>query len=393
MQLILDLLVITIQIYIGSHFIRHAYHRLKPVPPKKTIVIAAAFGILAVLIALFVEPLFIPSDFNKYPNLIVLKYTFSIGIIEELAKFLPLALFIYSKKYFKSIPDALFFFGVVGFVFGIIEDIGYTQANGFATGIFRILTGAPGHVAYTTLAGYGLALRKELKKSWLIVSVYVALAITLHAIWDYLASTSSRGSGIRIYFALLEILFLVVIINVIVFQLFRVGSREDRENKIKSALNNAICKNCGFKNDVDIKICVKCANPLIDLENNLGVVKSSVVIDGHSQLLLADEQQSSTKLTATSDRKFKTTYILALLFGWLGLDRLYLKKTITGILKLITLGGLGIWNIYDLCMLLVGKTKDKKHRILAERDIDLKLTLTTTLIFIVVSSALIVFMP
>lgn len=45
--------------------------------------------------------------------------------------------------------------------------------------------------------------------------------------------------------------------------------------------------------------------------------------------------------------------LLALLFGFLGLDRFYLGKIKTGILKLITLGGFGIWWCIDATLLLL----------------------------------------
>lgn len=44
---------------------------------------------------------------------------------------------------------------------------------------------------------------------------------------------------------------------------------------------------------------------------------------------------------------------LSLFFGFLGLDRFYLGKIKTGILKLITLGGFGIWWFIDAALLLL----------------------------------------
>jgi len=48
------------------------------------------------------------------------------------------------------------------------------------------------------------------------------------------------------------------------------------------------------------------------------------------------------------------SWIVALLLsifpGYLGIDRFYLGYTGTGILKLITGGGLGIWWLIDLCL-------------------------------------------
>ncbi len=56
--------------------------------------------------------------------------------------------------------------------------------------------------------------------------------------------------------------------------------------------------------------------------------------------------------------KSKTTaLILAILLP--GIDRIYLGKVGTGILKIITGGGLGIWWIIDIISIASGKATDK----------------------------------
>jgi len=61
-------------------------------------------------------------------------------------------------------------------------------------------------------------------------------------------------------------------------------------------------------------------------------------------------------------KSFMTTWILSLLLGSLGVDRFYLGKIGTGIAKLLTAGGLGIWSIVDLIITLTGNTRDKDGR-------------------------------
>ncbi|WP_010524795.1 TM2 domain-containing protein [Nesterenkonia sp. F] len=63
----------------------------------------------------------------------------------------------------------------------------------------------------------------------------------------------------------------------------------------------------------------------------------------------------------TAPRKsFIATWLLSWLLGGLGIDRFYLGKVGTGLLKLVTFGGLGIWYLIDLIMVLVGATRDKQ---------------------------------
>jgi TM2 domain-containing membrane protein YozV len=45
------------------------------------------------------------------------------------------------------------------------------------------------------------------------------------------------------------------------------------------------------------------------------------------------------------------TLVFSVLLGWLGIDRFYMGYVGLGILKLITLGGAGIWWIIDLVLI------------------------------------------
>jgi len=65
------------------------------------------------------------------------------------------------------------------------------------------------------------------------------------------------------------------------------------------------------------------------------------------------------------EKSFMATFLLALLFGTFGADRFYLGKTGTGVLKLLTLGGYGLWSLIDLILVLVGAQNDIFGRALA----------------------------
>ena len=61
-----------------------------------------------------------------------------------------------------------------------------------------------------------------------------------------------------------------------------------------------------------------------------------------------------------SEKSFVITLILCILLGGLGIHRFYVGKIWTGILMLLTLGGLGIWELIDTIMIAMQKFKDNK---------------------------------
>jgi TM2 domain-containing membrane protein YozV len=61
----------------------------------------------------------------------------------------------------------------------------------------------------------------------------------------------------------------------------------------------------------------------------------------------------------TSEKNFVATLLLCVLLGGLGVHRFYVGKIGTGILQLITMGGLGIWALIDLIIIAIGKFTDK----------------------------------
>ena len=59
-----------------------------------------------------------------------------------------------------------------------------------------------------------------------------------------------------------------------------------------------------------------------------------------------------------SNKSWVLLLLLSIFLGGLGIDRFYLGKIGTGILKLITFGGLGAWWLIDIILVVTGRLKD-----------------------------------
>ncbi|MEP6989542.1 MAG: TM2 domain-containing protein [bacterium] len=59
-----------------------------------------------------------------------------------------------------------------------------------------------------------------------------------------------------------------------------------------------------------------------------------------------------------SEKRILPAALLCFLFGIFGAHRFYVGRTSTAVVQLLTLGGLGIWAMIDLILIIAGAFKD-----------------------------------
>lgn len=66
-----------------------------------------------------------------------------------------------------------------------------------------------------------------------------------------------------------------------------------------------------------------------------------------------------TGANGASSKRILPAVLLCFFLGWLGVHRFYVGKVGTGVIQMVTLGGLGIWTLIDFIVLLFGNFTDK----------------------------------
>ncbi|MHB1865211.1 MAG: PrsW family intramembrane metalloprotease [Candidatus Saccharimonadales bacterium] len=214
---------------------------------------AAGIGLAAAIVSAIVENLFIPVNSVKVgaPLTSLITSFLVVAVIEETLKFLPLALFVYPRKFFNEHTDGIIYFAIVGLGFGLPENILYTLQFGAKAGAGRLLMTPFFHAAITSVVGYNLAKAKLAKKNPLSIWPVFILAIALHALYDF-----GLSSGTNLFVFISVTITLALSANF--FYLYFKASDKDEDLGLATAGHNKYCRSCGSNNHNHYLYCTNC---------------------------------------------------------------------------------------------------------------------------------------
>lgn len=221
--------------------------------PIAVLWLAVGFGFCGALLAAFLEGYLINVDNLSpgTPHSTLLLTTLGIGVIEELFKFVPLAIVIYKRRYFNEHTDGVIYFALAGLGFGLPENILYTIQFGTETGLTRLLLTPLFHAAITGMVGYFLAKRKLARLPVLGICLPLAGAIVLHGLYNF-----GLASG-NLFYASGSLLITLAASAGLFLVFWRAGAL-DRARGLSAVGSNAFCRSCGFANPRRHLYCTHC---------------------------------------------------------------------------------------------------------------------------------------
>jgi RsiW-degrading membrane proteinase PrsW (M82 family) len=240
------------------YLLKHDHGRSLPVA---SLWLAFGFGILANILAGFLELRLFPKEFWLSPHSISmgldLLFFLGIGFLEESVKFVPLALYIYRKPYFKEHTDGVIYFAICGLTFGLGENILYTMSFGVKVGIARLILTPFLHAAATSILGYYLVSMKinsRNRKKFILACLIIPV---IHGLYDFGLFSD------KLQLTILS-LMLTLLLSLGLFLYFM--SANDLDKKAAMARAGAspqnFCGNCGKANIHHALFCEYCGNRL-----------------------------------------------------------------------------------------------------------------------------------
>ncbi len=141
---------------------------------------------------------------------------FKIGLVEEIAKMIPLVImYLCFRSQFKEPLDYVAFAAISALGFAAAENTLYFISNNGAVISARAILTSVGHMFYSSLIGYRIVLTKyrDIKPKILIIPGFIVIVILSHAFYDFWLLYGNGNGLISILFFLVTVSWYATILN------------------------------------------------------------------------------------------------------------------------------------------------------------------------------------
>ena len=166
--------------------------------PVKMILIVLGLGAVCAGLALVLEIAVdkpIAAAFNNNPAMwLVVDNFVGVALMEEISKMLVVMLVVWRHSQFNCRFDGIVYGVAASLGFAALENVKYTLAYGFQTGMIRAFTAIPGHFIFGVFMGAMIGMAKCAKydgkhgKKNLLLFLAILLPTLIHGYYDYLLS-------------------------------------------------------------------------------------------------------------------------------------------------------------------------------------------------------------
>jgi RsiW-degrading membrane proteinase PrsW (M82 family) len=224
--------------------------------PTPALWVAFGFGLLAVGIAWQAEKLFVPNGLVlavlAQVNLGRLWWISTlIGLVEEAAKFIPLALWLRRRRYFNKHTDGVIYFALSGLAFGLLENLLYSAHFGEAVGLQRAVLLLFLHPATSGIVGYYFVRCKIRGESLLKPLAALVGVAGLHGLYNF-GVLSQRADWVALS------ILVTALINLGLFIYYSKAIELDQAFGVAAVGRNNFCRHCGRQNLKHFLFCEFC---------------------------------------------------------------------------------------------------------------------------------------
>lgn len=131
-------------------------------------------GMLSVIPAFLLEVVFVSGE--GFTDMM------TVGVIEELCKFMSVYLYIYRRAEFDEVMDGIVYSAASALGFATLENVLYTFTFGPGVMVVRAFLSTLGHVFFAAFWGYALGVKKITGKGTILGGLI--LAMVAHGIYD-----------------------------------------------------------------------------------------------------------------------------------------------------------------------------------------------------------------